>query len=236
MCAPTQNAATPIDHAGSPSVLLLLVALPGGSCVGRSRARAKASQNCISWHQGKRADKHPLLQKPSMLNVSVDLAVPKYSWPLRCPRHDPAAPIPHTAHTTCTPPSSLQSVLLPSGWCGVCKTPWRIKTVLRAKKWLHFPTTKRHHLPHLACSPEALSESQPVVLCWEHCCTLMGTHLCLQGAVMPALPLPGEDTAPLPALPLRGQSLGMWQARRWQQSWMRCIGMAFSSPVAASSP
>lgn len=155
MCAPTQNAATPIDHAGSPSVLPLLTALPGGICVGRSRARENAFQYCISWHQGKHANKKPLLQKPSMLNASADLSVPKSNWPLRCPRHDPAAPILPTAHTNCNRPSSPQSVSLPSGCCGVCKTPWRIKTGLYVKKWLHFQTTKRQHLPHLVCSPEA---------------------------------------------------------------------------------
>lgn len=128
--------------------------------MGRSRAIENASKNHISWHQG---NKNPLLQKPSMLNASMDLAVPKSNWPLGCPQHDPAAPISPTAHTNCNHPSSPQSVSSPSGCCGVCKTPWRIKTGLHVKKWLHLQTTKRHHLPHLVFSPEALSESQSVL-------------------------------------------------------------------------
>lgn len=57
MCALTQNAATPIDHTGSPSALLLLTALPGRSCVGKSRVNDNVSQNRISWHQGNNENK-----------------------------------------------------------------------------------------------------------------------------------------------------------------------------------
>lgn len=78
----------------------------------------------------------------------------------------------------------------------------------------------------------SLIYSQP---CWEQSCILMGAHLCLQVTAVPALPLPREHMAPLPALPPRPQSLGMQQARHWQQSWRRCVGMAFSSPAAASA-
>lgn len=99
-----------------------------------------------------------------ILSFKTHLAVLKSNWPLGCPWHDPAAPILPTAHTNFSPPSFPQSVSVPSGCCGVCKTPWRIKTGLHVKKWLHFQTTKWHHLPHLVRSPKARSEPQPVVL------------------------------------------------------------------------
>lgn len=46
-----------------------------------------------------------------MLNASVDLAVPKSSWPLGCPWHDLAGPISPTAHANFSPPSSPQCLI-----------------------------------------------------------------------------------------------------------------------------
>lgn len=233
MCATTHNAATPIDHAGSPLVLLLFTVLPVGSCVGRSRARENASQNHISWHQGKHANKNP----PETIHVECqcESGCARSNWPLRCPWHDPAAPILLTAHTSWNLPSFLQSLSLHRECCSVCKTPWQIKTGLHVKKWPHFQTTKRQHLLHLVCSPEALSESQPVILGTELHPDWCGAHPCLQGAAVPVLPLLGEDSASLTAPPLWGQLLRMWQVTCWQQSWKRCLGMVFYSPTAASA-
>lgn len=87
--------------------------------------------------------------------------------------------------SSCSQPT-LIAILLPLRrvcHCPVGKAPWQIKKGLNFfKKWLHFQTTKRQHLPHLVCSPEALSESQPVMLGTElhpdQCTSVSARHCC----------------------------------------------------------
>lgn len=177
MCATTHNAATPIDHAGSPLVLLLFTVLPVGSCVGRSRAGENASQNLISWHQGKHANKNP----PETIHVECqcESGRARSNWPLRRPWHDPAAPILLTAHTSWNlPPLSRVSHCTESAVMSV-KHLGKLKQASMLKSG---PISKQQKgsIFSIWFAPlrHSLSHSQSY---WEQSCILTGVvhiHVC----------------------------------------------------------
>lgn len=141
MFAPIPNAATPIYHV--PTLMAPQCCSCSVACQGEAAwARENASQKS---HFG-----------ASMLNAGMELAVPKSSQTLGCSH-------PATAPVNCSPPSSPPHC--PGDAVVSAEHLGKLQQASSASKsGSSDQNRKRHHLPHLVCSPEALSESQPAVL------------------------------------------------------------------------
>lgn len=124
------------------------------------------------------------------------------------------------------PQPTLIAILLPLRrvcHCPLGKAPRQVKKGLHVKKWLHFQTTKRQHLPHLVCSPEAFSESQPVTLGTElhpDQCTSASARHCHDSTA-------GGGHSSSTCLTRQGWLLGIRKAWHWQKTWRRCVGWHF---------
>lgn len=141
MFAPIPNAATPIYHAPT------LTAPWSCSC-------SVPCQGEAAWARENASQKSHL--RASMLNAGVEMAMPKSTQTLGCSH-------PATAPANCNPPSSPPHCpgdpVVSAEHLGELQ-----QASSTSKSGSSDQNQKRHHLPHLVCSPEALSESQPAVL------------------------------------------------------------------------
>lgn len=146
-----------------------------------------------------------------MLNAGVEMAVPKSSQTLGCSH-------PATAPANCNPPSSPPHCpgdpVVSAEHLGELQ-----QASSTSKSGSSDQNQKRHHLPHLVCSPEALSESQPAVLgtelhparlacvCHDVMAIILFSCLCFSpwSPLFFFLSLPGSS--PLPTLLLHGIAL-----------------------------